>query len=60
MEVINMAGMGTQFKQRVFGTDWPAMPKSVKFNADRIAELGLSSTALQRTFYENAARILKV
>jgi predicted TIM-barrel fold metal-dependent hydrolase len=42
----------------VFGTDWPAMPKSVKFNADQIAGLGLSAAALQRIFHGNAARIL--
>jgi len=42
----------------VFGTDWPAMPKSVKFNADAIAALGLSEAALGRILRENAARIL--
>ncbi|MGH7469542.1 MAG: amidohydrolase family protein [Longimicrobiales bacterium] len=42
----------------VFGTDWPAMPKSVKFNAAAIAELGLSAGALQRILHDNAARIL--
>src|SRR5262245_9555421 len=42
----------------VFGTDWPAMPKSVKFNADVIAGLGLSDAAVRRILRENAARIL--
>ena len=42
----------------VFGTDWPAMPKSVKFNADTIGALGLSDAALRRILRENAARIL--
>jgi predicted TIM-barrel fold metal-dependent hydrolase len=42
----------------VFGTDWPAMPKSVKFNAEAIARLGLSEIALRRIFHDNAARIL--
>jgi uncharacterized protein len=44
----------------LFGTDWPAMPKSVKFNADAIAALGLSDQAMHRIFYENAARILNI
>jgi predicted TIM-barrel fold metal-dependent hydrolase len=44
----------------VFGTDWPAMPKSVKFNADVIAGLGLSDLALRRILRENAARILGI
>jgi predicted TIM-barrel fold metal-dependent hydrolase len=44
----------------VFGTDWPAMPKSVKFNADVIAGLGLSPQAQRRIFHDNAARILRL
>jgi predicted TIM-barrel fold metal-dependent hydrolase len=44
----------------IFGTDWPAMPKSVKFNREVIARLGLSEPAQRRIFYENAARILKM
>jgi predicted TIM-barrel fold metal-dependent hydrolase len=42
----------------VFGTDWPAMPKSVKFNAAAIAGLGLSAAAQQRILHDNAVRIL--
>lgn len=42
----------------VFGTDWPAMPKSVTFNREAIARLGLSETAQRRIFHDNAARIL--
>jgi predicted TIM-barrel fold metal-dependent hydrolase len=44
----------------VFGTDWPAMPKSVKFNADVIRGLGLSELAQRRILRENAARILGI
>jgi uncharacterized protein len=44
----------------VFGSDWPAMPKSVKFNADVIAGLGLSDLAVRRILRENAARILGI
>jgi predicted TIM-barrel fold metal-dependent hydrolase len=42
----------------VFGSDWPAMPKSVKFNLDAIARLGLSDLALRRILRGNAARLL--
>jgi uncharacterized protein len=42
----------------VFGSDWPAMPKSVKFNCEQIAALGLSANALQHIFHDNASRIL--
>ena len=42
----------------VFGSDWPAMPKSVKFNADAVAALGLTAAAQQRIYHDNAARIL--
>ena len=44
----------------VFGSDWPALPKSVKFNADVIAGLGLSDLAVRRILRENAARILGI
>ena len=42
----------------VFGSDWPAMPKSVAHNADVITRLGLSEDALDRIFFQNAARLL--
>ena len=42
----------------VFGSDWPAMPKSVAHNAAAIARLGLSDDALEKIFYGNAARLL--
>jgi predicted TIM-barrel fold metal-dependent hydrolase len=44
----------------VFGTDWPAMPKSVAHNIEAILRLGLSSAALERIFYENSARLLNI
>jgi len=44
----------------VFGSDWPAMPKSVAHNVDAITRLGLSNDALDRIFYANAARLLKL
>ena len=44
----------------VFGTDWPAMPKSVAHNIEAISRLGLSSAALERIFYQNSARLLKL
>lgn len=42
----------------VFGSDWPAMPKSVKHNADAIRALDLSRDAVDRVLYRNAARLL--
>lgn len=42
----------------VFGSDWPAMPRSVGENVSGIAGLGLSEDALDRIFYRNAARLL--
>ncbi|HEX6938908.1 MAG TPA: amidohydrolase family protein [Longimicrobiales bacterium] len=42
----------------VFGSDWPAMPKSVEYNAERIASLGLSPEATAKILYHNAARLL--
>lgn len=47
-------------ERMVFGSDWPAMPKSVRHNVDVIASLGLPATALDRIFHENAARLLKL
>ncbi|HEY0305738.1 MAG TPA: amidohydrolase family protein, partial [Longimicrobiales bacterium] len=44
----------------VFGTDWPAMPKSAAHNIEAISRLGLSTSALERIFYQNAARLLKL
>jgi predicted TIM-barrel fold metal-dependent hydrolase len=44
----------------VFGTDWPAMPKSVAHNIQAVRQLGLSEAALQRIFYDNAARLLRL
>ena len=44
----------------VFGSDWPAMPKSVGYNIDAIQHLGLSDEALDRIFFQNAARLLKL
>ena len=42
----------------VFGSDWPAMPKSVAANVTAIQTLGLSEDALDRIFFRNAARLL--
>jgi uncharacterized protein len=44
----------------VFGTDWPAMPKSVAHNIAAISALGLSEAAQHRIFHENAARLLRI
>ena len=44
----------------VFGTDWPAMPKSVAHNLQAISALGLSDGALQRICFDNAAELLRI
>ena len=44
----------------IFGSDWPAMPKSVRHNLDAIAQLSLSDAALQAICYDNAARLLRI
>lgn len=44
----------------VFGSDWPAMPKSPGHNARVLASLGLTDDAVDRILRRNAARILGV
>ena len=44
----------------IFGTDWPAMPKSVAHNIEAVSKLGLAEAALRRIFSENAARLLRI
>jgi predicted TIM-barrel fold metal-dependent hydrolase len=44
----------------VFGSDWPAMPKSPRANAEVIASLGLSDQAVQRILFDNAAALLRL
>ena len=44
----------------IFGSDWPAMPKSVAHNVTAIERLGLSDGALEKIFHHNAARLLKL
>ena len=42
----------------IFGSDWPAMPKSVAHNARAITALGLSPEATRKILHDNAARLL--
>jgi hypothetical protein len=44
----------------VFGSDWPAMPKSPDQNVRAIRALGLDADALDRVLFRNAARLLRV
>ncbi|MGH7503901.1 MAG: amidohydrolase family protein [Longimicrobiales bacterium] len=44
----------------VFGSDWPAMPKSVAHNVAAISALGLPAAALDRIFFGNAAALLGI
>ncbi len=47
-------------EKMVFGSDWPAMPKSVAQNVAAIRDLGLPDAACARILYDNAARLLRV
>jgi predicted TIM-barrel fold metal-dependent hydrolase len=42
----------------VFGSDWPAMPRSVAANVTRMGQLGLSPAALARVLDGNARQLL--
>src|SRR5690606_916940 len=44
----------------VFGSDWPAMPRSPGENAAAIERLGLSEAALEKILFRNAARLLRL
>lgn len=44
----------------VFGSDWPAMPRSPGENAAAIMALGLSADAVDRILYRNAAALLRL
>ena len=44
----------------VFGSDWPAMPKSVAANIAAIRALDLPQHALEDLLFENAARMLRL
>ncbi len=45
-------------EQVVFGSDWPAMPKSVAHNVRAIRALGLREDALEAILWRNSARLL--
>jgi uncharacterized protein len=51
-------GMADGADRFVFGSDWPAMPKSVAHNARVIAGLGLDDAALAAILRTNAERLL--
>jgi uncharacterized protein len=44
----------------VFGSDWPAMPRSPAENAAAITGLGLDADMLRRVLYDNAAALLRL
>jgi predicted TIM-barrel fold metal-dependent hydrolase len=44
----------------LFGSDWPAMPKSVAHNVKVVRGLGLSADALDRLLAGNAGRLLGI
>jgi uncharacterized protein len=53
----DLAGSADRF---VFGSDWPAMPKSVAHNARAIEGLGLDAGTLAALFRDNARRLLAI
>lgn len=44
----------------VFGSDWPAMPRSVAHNVSAIRALGLEPHVLDRILHANARRLLRL
>jgi predicted TIM-barrel fold metal-dependent hydrolase len=44
----------------VFGSDWPALPRTVAQNVAAVSTLGLSDDALERILWRNAARLLRL
>jgi len=42
----------------IFGSDWPAMPSSIKENIEEIKSLPLSDKTIEGILYKNAERIL--
>ena len=51
-------GMAEMADRVVFGSDWPAMPKSVAHNVAVIRGLGLPDDAVEKILHGNAARLL--
>lgn len=50
--------LGRLIHKMVFGSDWPAMPKSVEANIAALRNLGLPAEGLEMLLYRNAERIL--
>ncbi len=42
----------------IFGSDWPAMPRSISENIEAIKSLPLSDKTIEGILYKNAERIL--
>lgn len=51
-------GLERVAEKMLFGSDWPAMPRSPGVNAAAIAALGLPAATLERLLHGNAATIL--
>ncbi|MEO5509342.1 MAG: amidohydrolase family protein [Longimicrobiales bacterium] len=47
-------------RKMVFGSDWPAMPRSARANADAIEALRLPAEALDSIMHGNAQRLLRL
>ena len=52
--------MGELADRFIFGSDWPAMPKSAGENADAIRRLGLGEAATAKILRSNAQRLLRL
>jgi predicted TIM-barrel fold metal-dependent hydrolase len=53
-------GLDRLARKMVFGSDWPAMPRSARANADAIAALRLPAEALDSILHGNATRLLRL
>jgi hypothetical protein len=53
----NLEALADKF---VFGSDWPAMPKSPAANVGVVRTLGLSDAALEKILHTNALRLLRI
>ena len=53
-------GLAGMAERVVFGSDWPAMPKSVAHNVAVLRSLGLPDPALDLILRDNAARLLGI
>lgn len=44
----------------IFGSDWPTIPKSIKYNIDSIQKLPATSDCKENILYKNAQKLLRI